>query len=157
KGIERLADPPGTHELRRKIERHRMAGIERPELVRGREQRNVDEPERSRAMDIAAEIAVPALRKHAHTGTRPAIRGRRFGADRQRFKIGVEPRGVPEVPANPAVVERHRAEMFAALRFLDTVVHTCRSASSFLISAIARAGLSPLGQALAQFMIVWQR
>ena len=29
-----------------------------------------------------------------------------------------------------------------------------RSASSFLVSAIALAGLSPLGQTLAQFMIV---
>jgi len=32
-----------------------------------------------------------------------------------------------------------------------------RSASSFLVSAIALAGLSPFGQTLAQFMIVWQR
>ena len=32
-----------------------------------------------------------------------------------------------------------------------------RSASSFLVSAIAFAGLSPFGQAVAQFMIVWQR
>jgi hypothetical protein len=34
---------------------------------------------------------------------------------------------------------------------------TARSTSSFLVSAIALAGLSPLGQTLAQFMIVWQR
>ncbi len=32
-----------------------------------------------------------------------------------------------------------------------------RSTCIFLISAIARAGLSPLGQTLAQFMMVWQR
>lgn len=32
-----------------------------------------------------------------------------------------------------------------------------RSASIFLISAIAFAGLSPLGQTFAQFMMVWQR
>lgn len=33
----------------------------------------------------------------------------------------------------------------------------CRSAISFLISAIARAGFRSFGQASAQFMIVWQR
>src|SRR6516164_8660051 len=32
-----------------------------------------------------------------------------------------------------------------------------RSAIIFLVSAIARAGLSPFGQLLVQFMIVWQR
>ena len=36
-------------------------------------------------------------------------------------------------------------------------VHTCRSTSAFLISAIAFAGLRCFGQALAQFMMVWQR
>ena len=35
--------------------------------------------------------------------------------------------------------------------------HTCRSTIFFLISAIALAGLRPFGQALAQFMMVWQR
>ena len=34
---------------------------------------------------------------------------------------------------------------------------TRRSTIIFLISAIALAGLSPFGQVLAQFMIVWQR
>ncbi|SFN01792.1 hypothetical protein SAMN05192571_11228 [Pleomorphomonas diazotrophica] len=33
----------------------------------------------------------------------------------------------------------------------------CRSTSIFLISAMAFAGLSPLGQVWAQFMMVWQR
>jgi len=32
-----------------------------------------------------------------------------------------------------------------------------RSTIIFLISAIALAGFSPLGQACVQFMIVWQR
>ncbi len=32
-----------------------------------------------------------------------------------------------------------------------------RSTSNFLISPIALAGLRPLGQTWAQFMIVWQR
>jgi hypothetical protein len=39
----------------------------------------------------------------------------------------------------------------------DLLPQTCRSTSSFLMSAIALAGLRPLGQALAQFMMVWQR
>lgn len=34
---------------------------------------------------------------------------------------------------------------------------TLRVTISFLISAIAFAGLSPLGQVRVQFMIVWQR
>jgi hypothetical protein len=36
-------------------------------------------------------------------------------------------------------------------------VHTRRSTIIFLISAMALAGLSPFGQAFAQFMMVWQR
>ena len=35
--------------------------------------------------------------------------------------------------------------------------YTCRSTSARLISAMAFAGLRCLGQALAQFMMVWQR
>ncbi len=35
--------------------------------------------------------------------------------------------------------------------------YTTRSTIIFLISAIALAGFSPLGQVLAQFMMVWQR
>lgn len=34
---------------------------------------------------------------------------------------------------------------------------TCRATIIFFTSAIALAGFSPFGQALAQFMIVWQR
>ena len=37
------------------------------------------------------------------------------------------------------------------------VAYTCRSTIFFLISAIAFAGLRCFGQALAQFMMVWQR
>jgi hypothetical protein len=40
---------------------------------------------------------------------------------------------------------------------LRPAAQTCRSTSSLLMSAIALAGLRPLGQALAQFMMVWQR
>ena len=34
---------------------------------------------------------------------------------------------------------------------------SCRSSSIFLVSAIALAGLRPLGHTFEQFMIVWQR
>src|SRR5690606_1354519 len=132
-----------------------MAGVERSELVRRGEQRDVDEREADRAMDIVAEIAVLALRNHPHPRARAAIGRRRLDANRQRLDESVEAAGILEVPADPTILERLRAEMVPALRFLDAVVHTCRSASSFLISAIARAGLRPLGHALAQFMIVW--
>ena len=37
------------------------------------------------------------------------------------------------------------------------VAHAARSAMSFLVSAIAFAGLRPFGHTFAQFMIVWQR
>ena len=35
--------------------------------------------------------------------------------------------------------------------------YSCRSTSLRLVSAMALAGLRLLGQALAQFMMVWQR
>ena len=37
------------------------------------------------------------------------------------------------------------------------LTHKLRFTISCLISPMARAGLSPFGQACAQFMIVWQR
>src|SRR3546814_16970622 len=101
-------------------------------------------------------IAVLALRDHPHPRAGPAISRRRLGANRQRLDEAVEAVLVLEIPAQPAAVEFLGAEMVAALRFLDAVVHTCRSASSFFISAIARAGLRPLGPALAPFLFVWQ-
>ena len=39
----------------------------------------------------------------------------------------------------------------------EKAAQAVRSTSIFLVSAIALAGLSPLGHTLAQFMIVWQR
>src|SRR5690606_4932654 len=113
KRIERLADTPRAHELRRKVERCRTASTPAPAPVRRGKQRDVDEPERHSAMDIIAEIAVFALREHAHAGARPPVRGRRLGADREGLEIGVEPRGVPEIPADPAIIQRFRAEIIA--------------------------------------------
>ncbi len=39
----------------------------------------------------------------------------------------------------------------------STAAHIRRSTISFFNSAMALAGLNPFGQALAQFIIVWQR
>ena len=51
-----------------------------------------------------------------------------------------------------------RADVLEQLaRLFGVLAHAARSAISFLVSAIAWAGLRPLGQTLAQFMIVWQR
>src|SRR3546814_10547120 len=75
--VHRLAGPPGADELRRQIERHRMAGVERTELVRGGKARDVDECERHRAMDIVAAVAVLALRQHAHARARAAVGDRK--------------------------------------------------------------------------------
>lgn len=43
------------------------------------------------------------------------------------------------------------------LRDIRRSIHIIRSTIIFLIDWIAFAGLSPFGQVLAQFMIVWQR
>ena len=43
------------------------------------------------------------------------------------------------------------------MRPVDGPLYQPRSAISRLVSEIARAGLSPLGQVLVQFMMVWQR
>jgi hypothetical protein len=46
---------------------------------------------------------------------------------------------------------------FPPLRQAKAQPHTCRSTIMRLISAIAFAGFRCFGQALAQFMMVWQR
>src|SRR3546814_9559832 len=111
-----------------------MAGIERSELVRGGEQRDVDEREADRAMDIVAEVAVLAFGDHSHPRARTAISRRRLGAHRQRFDEAVEPGRILQVPADPAVIQRLGAEIFAALGFLDAVVHRSEEHTSELKS-----------------------
>src|SRR5689334_16465663 len=58
----------------------------------------------------------------------------------------------------------HPARLFALLtratlptRGRDKKNHICRSTSFILSSAMASDGFNPFGQALAQFMMVWQR
>ena len=50
-----------------------------------------------------------------------------------------------------------RARLTAGNAYCRRGVYTRRSTISFFSSAMALAGLRPLGQALAQFMMVWQR
>src|SRR3546814_2806599 len=80
-----------------------MARVERTELVRGGEERDVDTPQRHRAVDIVAEIAVLALGQHPHAGAWAAIERRRLSAYRQRFEEGVKAAGILEAPAYPAI------------------------------------------------------
>ncbi len=64
-------------------------------------------------------------------------------------------RAAPASPAQPAWIQGGRFACRAAARF-DGYAPTL-STSSFLVSAIAFAGLSPLGHVFVQFMMVWQR
>ena len=73
----------------------------------------------------------------------PPCRGkntrRRGGPDRLHWR--------GQALAHPSIPSRTREEKD----------QTARSTSIFFVSAIALAGLRPLGQTFAQFMIVWQR
>ena len=83
----------------------------------------------------------PTGRELAHIAT----------ADRLQKSIGV--RVGPCDPARPLPVRQW-------LTPGDTITvqdQSCRSTIIFLVSAIALAGDRPLGQTLAQFMMVWQR
>jgi hypothetical protein len=59
----------------------------------------------------------------------------------------------------PAVAGRGEKKRRPKLQHKDIMLwlYTCRASISFLISAIALAGLSPLGQVLVQLRMVWQR
>ena len=100
-------------------------------------------------MGDVAEVAVRPRREHP--APRPPLPLR---PDEQLADRGVEPLLVRQVPGRPA-------RMVGIGRVTDERVkragQTARSTSSFLVSAIALAGLRPLGQTFAQFMIVWQR
>ena len=65
---------------------------------------------------------------------------------------GLSARGFP-LPPSPASGGGGESEAQAPAKGN----YTRRSSSFCLISAIALAGLRPFGQALAQFMIWWQR
>src|SRR3546814_5708176 len=50
--VHRLTHSPRADELGRKVERHRMAGVERAELMRSGKERDIDERKRHCAMDV---------------------------------------------------------------------------------------------------------
>ena len=52
---------------------------------------------------------------------------------------------------------QNASDFHPTFRYNATKDQTTRSIIIFLISAIALAGFSPLGQVLVQFIIVWQR
>src|SRR3546814_12386413 len=81
-------------------------------------------------MDIVAEVAVLALRQHAHARARAAVGRRRLDAHRQGPDEAVEAARVLEVPADPAVADLLGAEIVAPLRLLDPVVHFRSSAKA---------------------------
>lgn len=66
------------------------------------------------------------------------------------MKVGIDKRRI--MPATAGFSENKRA---ATVR--EASDYSLRSTISFLISAIALAGFRFFGQALVQFMIVWQR
>ena len=105
-GIERLVDAPCTDELGRQIQSHRRADIEHAELVAGGKQRDVDQRQRDRAMDIIAEIAVLARRNHPQPRGRATVRRRRIAAHLQRLDQRIEARRVLQVPGDPAITQR---------------------------------------------------
>ena len=149
-GAGAVADRAAADELRRQVERHRAPRPEHAEAARAGEQRHIHEAEQRPAVDVVAHVGVLALRQHADAGDIA------LDPDVQRFEKGVVPRRVPKLPALPAgqigivFVGEDRGDRLAH-------VYRMRSASIFLTSAIAFAGLRPLGQVFAQFMIVWQR
>jgi len=85
----------------------------------------------------------------AEQAAEPATGIPRFEIDLERF----EPLGRGGLLGIGAQLAGFDERAIAA----EEAAQPARSASSFLVSAIALAGLSPLGQAVAQFMIVWQR
>ena len=90
-----------------------------------------------------------ARREHAHAGDLA------FAADDEFAEKAIIPRLVFQAPAVPPGMIGIFAKRECC--FVGQRSQTARSTTSFLTSAIARAGFSPLGQALAQFMIVWHR
>src|SRR3546814_16784309 len=59
--VHRLTHSPRADELGRKVERHRMAGVERAELMRSGKEREIEEGNRTCAMALNAKHALLAL------------------------------------------------------------------------------------------------
>ena len=121
-----------------------VVGIDRPSADA------IDQTRQPRAKRAAFETGAMGERDDRR------LRGRRRkGAERRRCGIIVG-----DQPGTTLVTKTSR-RLFGALSSAAVVRpsarQTCRSTIFNLSSAIASEGLSPLGQALAQFMMVWQR
>ena len=101
-------------------------------------------------MDDALQVLVAPFGEHAQ----PRLPVIVHPGDELAHHRAVEQRFILQVPVPPAGVFR----VGAMVEYLVAQSHQiARSAIIFLVSAIALAGLRPLGQTFAQFMIVWQR
>ena len=114
------------------------------------------------------EVFCPRLPEEAFQRVEPGVVEPVQGAGGEAFEQDVELlRPAPAAPARP--VEPHppghgaiRGRFTGGSNRGRAVVsriahHAPRSTIIFLIPAIALAGFSPFGQAVAQFMMVWQR
>jgi len=101
-------------------------------------------------VDDALQVLVTPFGKHAQPRLAVVV----DTGDELAHHRAVEQRFVLEIPVAPARIVRIGAmvEDLVAQRH-----QIARSAIIFLVSAIALAGLRPLGQTFAQFMMVWQR
>jgi hypothetical protein len=99
------------------------------------------------------QIAVPVPGKHSQPCFSVV-----FATHQQLAKHGsIVPGRIGHLPVQPPGMIRIRTAVERKCFQLPTRNQMCRSAIIFRVSAIAFAGLSPFGQALAQFMMVWQR
>ena len=94
----------------------------------------------------ASELSGPVPLRHRRRA--PVLGCRRDGKRRRGARGDVQ---------QPPAARRPRTSSSSRVAAHRSAPQTARSTSSFLVSAIALAGLRPLGQTLAQFMIVWQR
>jgi hypothetical protein len=130
-------------------------GVEVNPALAGNGERFVEQVHEHRlaAPDAAPQVnaadAIGPVQGLAEQAGQPAGGMGRFEIDLERF----EPLGRGGLLRVGAQLAGFDERAVAA----EEAAQATRSASSFLVSAMALAGLSPLGQTLAQFMIVWQR
>src|SRR4051812_34096092 len=97
--------------------------------------------------------------KHAADGTVSAVGLEQQSPSRRRERSAGKVS--PAVPTWVVRIGRRPSGdadvLHQAFEVVAVFAQAARSAISFLVSAIALAGLRPLGQTFAQFMIVWHR
>src|SRR5206468_1375221 len=122
------------------------------------EHRHIDEAHDCAAVDRPSHVHMVLGREHSADASTRTV-----GLEQKSAGCGSETGARKVSPAVPAVMfgigsrAPGDADIVHPLQFVVVLVHAVRSAIIFLVSAIALAGLRPLGHTLAQFMIVWQR